>query len=455
MAFRVTYATLAAESDEVHRAFDAGLAELEPLLGATHGSIIGGEERSTGAEIAERSPVDTDVLVARFVEATAAEVAEAVGAAKAFAPTWAATPWPERVRLLDAGADLISDRRNLISAVLTTEVGKNRLESLGDVEETADLIRYYTNQLGEHGGFEQPMGRLNPAEATYDVMRPYGTWAVVTPFNFPAALSGGPAGAALAAGNTVVVKPPPQGAWTTLLIMRCLLDAGLPPDALHVVVGGDEVGQALVADPRIDGITFTGSYEVGMQLHRAAAGPYPRPVICEMGGKNPVIVSRQADLDLAAEGTARSAFGLSGQKCSAASRVYVERPVADAFIERLVERARAMRPADPRRPRHLPGPGRRLGRRRSVRASRRRGRGQRGGAGRGPPGDRRAAAAWLLHGAGRGAGAPHELGGFDGAVRTPDRRRARGLARRSLRPGQRHPARADRRLLLPRPGRDR
>ncbi len=348
MAFRVTYATLAAESDEVHRAFDAGLAELEPLLGATHGSIIGGEERSTGAEIAERSPVDTDVLVARFVEATAAEVAEAVGAAKAFAPTWAATPWPERVRLLDAGADLISDRRNLISAVLTTEVGKNRLESLGDVEETADLIRYYTNQLGEHGGFEQPMGRLNPAEATYDVMRPYGTWAVVTPFNFPAALSGGPAGAALAAGNTVVVKPPPQGAWTTLLIMRCLLDAGLPPDALHVVVGGDEVGQALVADPRIDGITFTGSYEVGMQLHRAAAGPYPRPVICEMGGKNPVIVSRQADLDLAAEGTARSAFGLSGQKCSAASRVYVERPVADAFIERLVERARAMRPADPR-----------------------------------------------------------------------------------------------------------
>ena len=157
-------------------------------------------------------------------------------------------------------------------------------EALADAEESADLIRYYTNQLGEHGGFEQPMGRLNPAEATYDVMRPYGTWAVVTPFNFPAALSGGPAGAALAAGNTLVVKPPPHGAWTTLLIMRCLLDAGLPPDSLHVVVGGDEVGQALVADPRIDGITFTGSYEVGMQLHRAAAGPPPRPVICEMGG---------------------------------------------------------------------------------------------------------------------------------------------------------------------------
>ena len=345
MAFRVTYATLAAESDEVHAAFDAGLAELEPLLGQRHGSIVRGAERTAGPEVVERSPVDNEILIGRFVEATAADVAEAVGAAKAFAPTWAATPWTERVRLLEAGADLISERRNVISALLTLEVGKNRLESLGDVEETADLIRYYDDQLSQHDGFEQPMGRLNPAEATFDVMRPYGVWAVVAPFNFPAALSGGPAGAALAAGNTVVVKPPPQGAGTTLAIMRCLLDAGLPPDALHVVVGGDEVGRLLVSDARVDGITFTGSYEVGMKLHQEAAGAYPRPVICEMGGKNPVIVSRQADLDLAAEGTARSAFGLSGQKCSAASRVYVERPVAQEFVERLVARTNVDRAA--------------------------------------------------------------------------------------------------------------
>ena len=348
MAFRVTYATLAAESDEVHAAFDAGLAELQPLLGERHGSIVSGVERTGGLEVVERSPIDNEILIGRFVEATAADVAEAVGAAKAFAPTWAATPWTERVRILEAGADLISERRNVISALLTLEVGKNRLESLGDVEETADLIRYYDDQLSQHDGFEQPMGRLNPAEATFDVMRPYGVWAVVAPFNFPAALSGGPAGAALAAGNTVVVKPPPQGVGTTLAIMRCLLDGGLPPDALHVVVGGDEVGRLLVSDARVDGITFTGSYEVGMKLHQEAAGAYPRPVICEMGGKNPVIVSRQADLDLAAEGTARSAFGLSGQKCSAASRVYVERPVAQEFVERLVARANSIEPRDPR-----------------------------------------------------------------------------------------------------------
>jgi 1-pyrroline-5-carboxylate dehydrogenase len=250
--------------------------------------------------------------------------------------------------VLEAGADLISEGRNRISALLTLEVGKNRLESLGDVEETADLIRYYTHQLTEHEGFEQPMGRLNPAEATYDVMRPYGVWAVIAPFNFPAALAGGPAGAALAAGNTVVIKPPPHGVGTTLEIARALLDAGLPADALHVVVGGDDVGQALAGDPRVDGLTFTGSHEVGMQLYRRGGAVYPKPVVCEMGGKNPVIVSRHADLDLAAEGTARSAFGLSGQKCSAASRVYVERPVADAFTARLVARAEAITPGDPR-----------------------------------------------------------------------------------------------------------
>jgi 1-pyrroline-5-carboxylate dehydrogenase len=348
MAFRVTYATLSADSDEIHGAFEAGIAEVEPTLGATHGSIVSGMERAEWEADEERSPIDTSILIGRFVPARAADVADAVSAAKAFAPTWAATPWPERARLLDAGAELISERRNRISALLTLEVGKNRLESLGDVEETADLIRYYTHQLAEHDGFEQPMGRLNPAEATYDVMRPYGVWAVIAPFNFPAALAGGPAGAALAAGNTVVIKPPAQGVGTTLEIVRCLLDAGVPGDALHVVVGGDEVGKALAADARVDGLTFTGSYEVGMQLHGRGGSAYPKPVVCEMGGKNPVIVSRHADLDLAAEGTARSAFGLSGQKCSAASRAYVERPVADAFIERLVARAEAITPADPR-----------------------------------------------------------------------------------------------------------
>jgi 1-pyrroline-5-carboxylate dehydrogenase len=186
MAFRVTYATLQADSDEVHAAFDNGLAEVEPALGKTHPSLIRGDERGGASTFDERSPIDTDILIGRFAEASATEVGDAVTAARAAAAGWAATPWQERVELLDRGAELISERRNRIAALLTLEVGKNRLESLGDVEETADLIRYYTHQLAEHDGFAQPMDRLEPAEATFDVMRPYGVWAVISPAAPPA-----------------------------------------------------------------------------------------------------------------------------------------------------------------------------------------------------------------------------------------------------------------------------
>ena len=365
MAFRVTYATMAADGDEVHAAFDAGLAELQPLLGQRHGSIVSGHERLTGPEVVERSPVDTDILVGRFVEATAADVAEAVGIAKAFAPTWADTPWRDRVRLLEAGADLISERRNVISALLTVEVGKNRLESLGDVEETADLIRYYTHQLADHDGFEQPDGPAEPGRGHVGrdapLRRVGGGGAVQLPGRALRRARGRGAGRRQHRRGQAAAAGRRHRRWPSCAACST---AGIPSEALHVVVGGDDVGHALVADPRIDGLTFTGSYEVGMELYRQAAGAYPQPVICEMGGKNPVIVSRQADLDVAAEGTARSAFGLTGQKCSAASRVYVERPVAEAFVERLVERARAIR-RRPARPRHVPRPRRRRGRARS------------------------------------------------------------------------------------------
>ena len=227
MAFRVTYATMAAEGDEVHAAFDAGLEELQPLLGQRHGSIISGHERLTGPEVVERSPVDTDVLIGRFVEATAADVAEAVGIAKAFAPTWADDAVAGPRRLLEAGADLISERRNVISALLTIEVGKNRLESLGDVEESADLIRYYCHQIVDHDGFAQPMGRLNPAEATSDVMRPYGVWAVISPFNFPMALSGGPDRARRWSPATPSCSSRRRRAWSPRWpSCECLLDGG-------------------------------------------------------------------------------------------------------------------------------------------------------------------------------------------------------------------------------------
>jgi 1-pyrroline-5-carboxylate dehydrogenase len=171
------------------------------------------------------------------------------------------------------------------------------------------------------------------------VLRPYGVWLVISPFNFPGALTGGPSGAALVTGNTIVMKPATDTPWTVRLLAECFRDAGLPEGVFNFVTGpGRTLGQALIDSPEVDGVTFTGSFDVGMKIFRDfAQGEYVRPTILELGGKNPAIVSRNADLERAAIGILRSAFGLQGQKCSAASRVYIEEPVYDRLVDRLVE----------------------------------------------------------------------------------------------------------------------
>jgi 1-pyrroline-5-carboxylate dehydrogenase len=173
-------------------------------------------------------------------------------------------------------------------------------------------------------------------------MRPYGVWAVIGPFNFPSALTAGPAGAALVAGNTCIIKPSEVGTLSGHLVYRALVESGVPRGAVNIVNGGAEVGSALVNHPGVDGLTFTGSSAVGMSIIQTFSTAHPKPAICEMGGKNPVIVAASADLDLAVEGTARSAFSFGGQKCSAASRVFVDESIADEFIARLVARAEAI-----------------------------------------------------------------------------------------------------------------
>ena len=159
----------------------------------------------------------------------------------------------------------------------------------------------------------------------------------MSPFNFPFALTGGPAGAALVAGNTIVIKPATDTAWVVRLLAECFRDAGLPEGVCNFVTGpGRSLGQALVDSPEVDGVTFTGSFDVGMKMFQDYAhGKYVRPIILELGGKNPAIVSRHADLERAAAGILRSAFGLQGQKCSAASHVYIEEPVYDELVAKL------------------------------------------------------------------------------------------------------------------------
>ncbi len=355
--FRITYATLSADDERVDAEFNRGLEAAAGWLGERHASLVAGEERAGSSAYRTSSPIDTTQTIGEFAVAGEEDVDDAVRAAREAASGWSGAAWQERAAILDRAADLISERRSELAALMSLEVGKTRLEALGDVEESADLIRYYTHQLAESDGFVAPMQRLSPSEETVDVLRPYGVWAVISPFNYPMALVAGPVGAALAAGNTVVAKPSEVGALCGLKVLGCFHEAGVPQSALSVLTGpGETVGAALVEHAGVDGLTFTGSVEVGTEVYRRFPKAYPKPVVCEMGGKNPVVVAASADLDTAVEGTARSAFGLAGQKCSAASRAYVEEAVADEFIDRLATRARALVVGDPTRKETFVGP---------------------------------------------------------------------------------------------------
>jgi 1-pyrroline-5-carboxylate dehydrogenase len=347
--FRVTYQTMAADSEELHKAFDEGLEIATSWLGQSHPFYVDGEARWNKEVDVEHSPIDAELTIGDFSRAGRDDARDAIAAARRFAPEWGSMPWQDRNKIMSAVADLISEHRNELSALLTIEVGKSRLESLGDVEETADLIRYYVHQMEEHEGFSFKMGQLSPNEHTRSVLRPYGVWAVISPFNFPMALAGGPAGGALVAGNCVVFKPSHQGYLSGLKLYDLMIEGGVPTSAFHVLTGpGSTVGEELQSNPDVDGLTFTGSYAVGMRLYKNFAKDYPKPAICEMGGKNPAIVSAKADLDKATDGVIRSAFGYSGQKCSACSRVYVQRDAYDGFVARLVEKASKLKVGDPR-----------------------------------------------------------------------------------------------------------
>jgi 1-pyrroline-5-carboxylate dehydrogenase len=353
-AFKLTYATMFNPPEELHKKFEAALAEVRSGMGRDHAMIVAGQERFSRNKFEDRSPVNNSWLLGTFQKGSAQDVRDAVSAARDAFPKWGGMSWADRVKILRKVSALIEKRVYAIAAVVSMEVGKNRVEALGDVQECADLIAYACDQLEAGGGFVRQMGKdpLKGFKATnFSVLRPYGVWAVISPFNFPAALAGGPAGAALVAGNCVVFKPASNTPWTGRMLAECFRDAGVPEGAFQFVTGpGSTVGEGLITHAGIDGITFTGSYDVGMRIYQLfTKGAHPRPVILEMGGKNPAIVSRNANLDDAATGIMRSAFGLQGQKCSACSRVYVERAVKDAFLAKLTDLTNKIAIGDPTR----------------------------------------------------------------------------------------------------------
>ncbi len=361
--FRLTYSTMFDPPEALHERFDQALADVRKRWGRalpTHSGRAAPAANATRQWLEVRSPINRDWLMAALPLSTPADVARAVEVATLMQPAWSATPWAERLRIVRAAADLIERRVYELAAVVALEVGKNRMEALGEVQETADLLRWYADRFEEADGFDRalpddPVPGFRSRNRTR--LRPYGAWAVIAPFNFPFALAGAPIAAALVTGNTAVFKVAAETPWSGWLLMDLFREAGVPDGVLIHLVGGVDVGEALVRDPRIAGVTFTGSRRVGMSIARQmVAGEQARPCIAEMGGKNAVIVSRHADLDRAVTGIVRSAFGLTGQKCSATSRVYVEQPVADALRDALVARTAALTIGDPTRRENWMGP---------------------------------------------------------------------------------------------------
>jgi len=359
--FKLTYATMFDPPEALHERYEKALATIKGKLGREHKLVIGGEERRAAEQFEDRSPINTDWVLGRFQKGGVEDARAAIAAARAAFPAWAALPWQKRVQYLRKASQIINERVFEFAAIDSLEVGKNRMEALADVQETADLIAYYCDQVEQHKGFVVPMGRdpLKGFKATNtSLLVPHGVWVVISPWNFPVALMGGPSGAALVTGNTLVMKPATDTPWVGCFLAHCFLDAGLPEGVVNFVTGpGSTLGEELITNPGVDGITFTGSYDVGMHIYRAfAAGKAPRPCIAEMGGKNATIVSRHADVDQAALGCYRSAFGLQGQKCSATSRIFVEKPVKEAFIRKMLDLLERTNIGDPTQRENWLGP---------------------------------------------------------------------------------------------------
>jgi 1-pyrroline-5-carboxylate dehydrogenase len=346
---KITYATLRADNEELHRLYEAGLADAKRELDGHHRNVVDGRDRDGDGEFSVASPIDRNIILGHFARGTRQDVRDAIDAARRAQPAWAAKPWRDRLKLIRKAADLISERQMRYAGLMAIEVGKNRLEALGEVEEAADLLRYYSQTMEDNDGYDHPMDNLgDPTVHTRSILRPHGVFAVISPFNFPMALAAGPSAAALIAGNTVVFKPSSAAPMSGVKLVEAYRDAGIPDGVINLVMGpGETVGAELRENPGIDGIVFTGSYAVGMDLYRTFSKDFPKPTIVEMGGKNPAVVSRTADLDEAADGIVRSAFGFGGQKCSANSRVYVEKAVHDELVRLLVEKTEAITIGDP------------------------------------------------------------------------------------------------------------
>jgi 1-pyrroline-5-carboxylate dehydrogenase len=331
-------------------AMKEALKRVGAMLGHEYELVIGGERVRTGKVLRSVNPAKPAQVVGVHQEATPDHATQAIDAALKAFETWQSVPVELRASLLLRAAAIIRDRKFEFCAWLVYEVGKNWAEADADVAETIDFLEFYAREALRLSQTEPPI--QYPGERNKLIYVPLGVGAVLPPWNFPFAIMAGMTAAAIVCGNTVVLKPSPDAPTIAARFLDVLEEAGMPPGVVNLLQGGPEVGRALVDHPKMRFIAFTGSKKVGLEINEHAAKTQPgqrwiKRTILEMGGKDAIIVSSDADIEAAVEGVVSSAFGFNGQKCSACSRAIIEDPVYDAFLERLQERVPRIKVGDP------------------------------------------------------------------------------------------------------------
>lgn len=305
-------------------------------------NLIGGKwtDASDGATFENHNPANTEEILGTFPKATRQDAQRAIAAAREALPEWASTPPPVRGAILDKTSQIIDSRLEEMAKALTKEEGKTLAEAKGEVARARDIFKYYAGEGWRAGGDVLPSNTTG--ELLYTKREPLGVISLITPWNFPVAIPAWKMAPALIYGNTVVFKPASLAPHIGLMIVEALVDAGVPAGVVNFVTGsGSVVGEELVINPDVDGVSFTGSYAVGSDVQVKAMKNMTR-VQCEMGGKNPMIVLNDADLDLATELAVKGGYGVTGQACTATSRVIVEEGIADNFVRSLTEAARSL-----------------------------------------------------------------------------------------------------------------
>ena len=339
------------KTPENHRAMQAALDHVAGQLGREYDLIIGGRSLRTEGKIRSLNPARPAQVVGVHQKAGAEHAEQAMAAALRAFESWSRTSTNERVSLLLDAADIIRSRKFEFCAWLTYEVGKNWAEADADVGETIDFLEFYAREALRLATAQTPI--QYPGERCELLYIPLGVGAVIPPWNFPFAIMAGMTAASIVTGNTVILKPSSDAPTIAAKFVEVLEEAGLPGGVVNFCPGsGATFGNAIVEHPKTRFIAFTGSKAVGLEIHQRAARTqagqiWIKRTILEMGGKNSILVCADADIDAAVEGVAASAFGFSGQKCSACSRAVIEAPVYDVFVERIRERVAQLTVGDP------------------------------------------------------------------------------------------------------------